>query len=84
MPNQYRYGWGLRWLDPLEMPKFAYAGTDYHDILKMLLNKTMHDLLIEREPFEGGNQRWKVQEWWKKWIFCINFESKSLETHQPR
>ena len=43
----------LRWLDPLEMPKFAYAGTEYHDTSKMLSNDTICDFLFKWEPFEG-------------------------------
>ena len=72
-----RWGvWGVRWSDPLELPILVNAGTEYYYTLQMLSNETMRNCLLNREPFLGCDQSWKVQGWLKNWIFCISFDTK--------
>ena len=56
---------GVRWADPPEMLKLAYAGKEYYDTIKIQSKDDVHDHLFEGEPFEGlvGIQSWMVQGW---------------------
>ena len=71
-PCDAEYAGPIPWLSPI----LVNAGTEYYYTLQMLSNETMRNCLLNREPFLGCDQSWKVQGWLKNWIFCISFDTK--------